>query len=285
MNETRVNLKRQVEILGLVLDNPWKYKNLDLEMIFDCARPTIQRDLKELRKMGVDIHSASGKGIYVARGIMDATLRQLVEIYLWLSQTESLQNKGIDFLVAEKREKAVSLLVMIQKSIEERRQLKITYRKYGTAEPRYRTVNPLLIFEKENTWRLLADEGEKRKQFILEKIEIVKQLETKFELPVDPFRETVKLSFGPWIDELKHPVKLKFTKRYLETGKKAHLVPGQKNSPQSDGSIIVSVKVSSLEDVARWVVARGGDVIALAPDELKDFVERLARKALDEHTA
>jgi len=61
------------------------------------------------------------------------------------------------------------------------------------------------------------------------------------------------------------------------------LMKGQENKELSDGSIMVSFKVSYLEDLARWIVARGGEVIALEPKELRKRVKEFAEGVLKRH--
>ena len=55
--------RSQCEILGLILSKKKVYNIADLADIFNCEELTIKRDLKELRSMGIDVHSSGKKGV------------------------------------------------------------------------------------------------------------------------------------------------------------------------------------------------------------------------------
>ena len=62
MRDIRAKVKRQSEILGLILSNIKTYAIADLAYQFKCEELTIKRDLKEIREMGIDIHSSGKNG-------------------------------------------------------------------------------------------------------------------------------------------------------------------------------------------------------------------------------
>ena len=283
MFDLTLTLKRQIEILGLVFAKPGCYAIADMEIIFDCSPVTIKRDLNALRQEGIDIHSVSKTGLQVKNTVDDATLKKLLEVYALISQMEVSQNKAAAFLVNSKKEVALSLFVTIQRCIENGLQAEMGYSKISGGESKKRIVEPLLLFEKDNDWRLYAMDKGTQKQFLLEKIGSVTALTTKGNHADNSFRTYIKNSFGPWVGKPEKTVQLKFTKQWLSSGKEPHLMDGQKVSVQSDGSKIVVFMVSSLEDVARWVVGRGGDVIALEPMELCAMVKKISKETFEQH--
>ena len=281
MADIKTNIKRQVEILGLVLAHPDFYSIQDFEVLFNCSTVTIKRDLSELRGEGINIHSVPKKGIRIEGKIPSQTLHQLLEMYVLLSQMEGEQNKAAAFLIESKHENAVVFMVAIQRCIENKSQIEILYRKTPKNIEK-KIVSPLILFEKDNSWRLLGIEDDTWKQFVVEKIVSVNPLSTKFINTDNSFRELVKNAFGPWIGEPIHKVKLKFTKSWLASGKTPQMVAGQKAERQKDGSTIVDFSVCYLEDVARWVVARGGEVVALDPPELKEMIISISQATYNE---
>lgn len=50
-----------------------------------------------------------------------------------------------------------------------------------------------------------------------------------------------------------------------------------------DGSIILRARVPDLDDVARWALASAPSAVVLAPEELRDRVEKLARSMLEKY--
>lgn len=89
MKDLKVKIKRQTEILGLVLANPDKYQIYDFEELYEVNDLTIKRDLQELRSLGIDIHSEGKKGITVYSKIPNVsilskkggTVRKRPEVY------------------------------------------------------------------------------------------------------------------------------------------------------------------------------------------------------------
>jgi predicted DNA-binding transcriptional regulator YafY len=93
-------------------------------------------------------------------------------------------------------------------------------------------------------------------------------------------KEVLGSSFGNWISENSIEVKLKFTKDWLASGKDPKLMEYQQTVQEEDGSRIVTLKVNSLEEIARWIVGRGGEVIVLKPNILRDLIIRLANDVI-----
>ena len=48
---------RRVNILRLIIDEPGKYSEIDLELKFDVGSSTIRRDMQWFRKCGIEIYS------------------------------------------------------------------------------------------------------------------------------------------------------------------------------------------------------------------------------------
>ena len=283
MFDLTLALKRQIEILGLVLAKPGFYVVADMEILFDCSPATIKRDLQALRQVGIDIHSVSKTGLEVRNSIDASTLKKLLEVYSLISQMEVSHNRAVTFLVNGKREGAVALFVTLQRCIENTMQAEIAYCKNNGGEAKKRVIEPLLLFEKDNDWRLYAFDKGVQKQFLLEKITSIIPLDTKFKTADTSFRNFIKNSFGPWVGKPEIKVQLKFTRAWLANGKEPHLMDGQEVEIQPDGSKNVSFMVSSLEDVARWAVGRGGEVIALEPPKLREMVKRISKESFDGH--
>ena len=284
MFELTSSLKRQIEILGLVIADPGKYSSADIEYMFDCSEATLKRDLKSLRAEGIDIHSVSKLGLKVMNNIDNDVIARLLEIYLLISQTEASQNKAVSFIVNKKKESALALIVLLQRCINEKLQVEIEYKKRDGAKSSKRVLSPLLIFEKDNDWRLYAVDEKSEKQFLIEKIQSVRMLETKFEHQDTNYRKFIKNSFGPWVGKPEIKIQLKFSKDWLASGKEPHLMDGQETISLKDGSKVVTFMVSKLEDVARWVVGRGGEVIVLEPRELNEMVRQIAKECFDGHS-
>jgi predicted DNA-binding transcriptional regulator YafY len=224
------------------------------------------------------------KGLIVEGKASDEIIRSLLAQYIIISQLEGTQNKATEALVNIRRQESLVIFAIIQRCIDHSKKAQIKYKSAGNPSVSSKVIEPLLLFERENCWRLIANENSKRKQFVVEKIISAKETEQTF-IPPDKgkLKNALDISFGAWIDDKSIPVTILFSRDWLYSGKLPHLMKGQENKELSDGSIMVSFKVSYLEDLARWIVARGGEVIALEPKELRKRVKEFAEGVLKRH--
>ena len=273
-------------MLAITFNEPGKYSIPDLQFMFDCNEITIKRDLSELRSKGVNIHSVPKKGLIVEGNASDEVIRSLLDQYIIISQLEGTQNKATEALVNIRRQESLVIFAIIQRCIDHSKKTKIKYKSSGNPSVSSKIIEPLLLFERENCWRLIANENGKRKQFVIEKIISAREIDETFISPdKGKLMNALDISFGAWIDDKTIPVKILFTKEWLNSGKIPHLMKGQETKEQPDGSIMVSFKVSYLEDLARWIVARGGEVVAIEPPELLHIVMNICNGTIRSHSS
>lgn len=276
------NFKRQIEILGLTLDS--HVTKSDLEDLYECGTATIERDLVELRSLGVDIHSTRKDGLSVIGSMAPAILRDLVTDYLVLSHSAESYDKASALLIESKHRGAVSLIVRIQQAIERSQMITIDYQKDIDTVEKNREIAPLFIFQKEYSWRLLALHEGTQKQYILAKILSVRSGTKKFDKP--PKEEIEKLfrySFRSWLSSDEHTIRLALSKSWGEAIQLKPIMEQQNLIRQPDGSFILEGIVSSLGEFASWVVSRGQGVTVLSPKPLRDRVVMLAKAALENY--
>lgn len=81
------DLKRQIEIAVLIAERSSHYTKYDLAVKFTVDASRIHRDIGELRKMGVDIHSRKNR--YTIQG-GERALSCLIRWYVTLSETDAV---------------------------------------------------------------------------------------------------------------------------------------------------------------------------------------------------
>ena len=282
MSDIRDKIKRQIELLGMVLNNPETFKIVDLEVIFNCNEATIKRDLKELRAVGVDIHSISRRGIRVESSINAKVLSELINDYILLSNFSINIEKPTHFLVAAKKESALSFLTMIQHCIDRNLIAKILYKKQNKKNADLREVEPINIFYGQNEYRLFALDDEVYKQFLLSRIEFVEITNKKFK-PVgrDKFESKFAASLDSWLGVKTYKIKLLLMKPWFNRRKLPLLIENQTITKNQDGSMLLEAEVSSLVELSHWVVTQGKGVKVLSPIELQKLVLGLARGVIE----
>jgi len=284
MSDIRDKIKRQIEMLGIALDKPEKYKIVDFEVMFNCNEATIKRDLKDLRALGIDIHSVSRRGVRVEGNIELKVLNDLINYYVLLNNPLINIEKPTHFLVSSKKESALSTITMIQRCIDKNLIVKISYKKQNrkTADPR--EVAPVTIFYGKNEYRLFAVEDKVYKQFLLSRIESVEISNKKFKpIARDRFETTFATSIDVWLGEKTYKIKLLLMKPWFTRRKLPLLIDNQTITKLPDGSLILEAEVSSIVEVSHWVVAQGRGVKVIEPKELQKLVLNLAKGTLENY--
>lgn len=276
-----IKIKRQIEILGLVLNSNSKFDTFDLAEIFNCDEITIKRDLSELRKNGVDIHSRKNKGVVVESNVSLHKIKDFILQYLGFCVTNSTLDKATNLIVKKLNHTALSNIVSIQRCIEKKCKIIIDYDKTELIKEKNLLVSPLLIFKADNYWRLLCIHENSYRQFILNKINSIKPTSEKFHpTSQDEIAELFKNSFRSWIGKEQYHVRIRFSRTWAERLKPNLLMESQKIKENSDGSMIIETTVNSLNEIAAWIVSRGYGVKVIEPPELKKLVIQLAKAAL-----
>ena len=283
MFESKNKIKRQIEILGLCLSqtHPFPLKTFDLADLFKVEELTIKRDLQELRTAGINIHSEKRKGVCLSQLIERNKLLELIHQYSALSFSGEIADKSTSLLINRLGEKSLANMVVLQMCIDQKHVAVIDYEKETNDLEFRREISPILIFERDNYWRVLTKHNDSLKQFHLNKI-IEARMSDKTFIPLSKERveDVFKYSWRSWVGLEKFNIKLLFSPVWAARLKPKQLMDTEKITERDDGSIIFEAVVNSLEEVASWVVSRGNGVIVIEPYELKCKVIQLAQETL-----
>ncbi len=284
MKDLRLKLKRQTEMIGLVLANPTKYKIGDFEIIFDVQISTIKRDLQEIRSWGIDIHSSVKYGLEISSKISNEILKELLPQYMSIAVSKSSHDSAIALMLKKLKDKSIEYIVLLQLSIEKNHKVRIKYIKDDENKAEIREIEPYCFFQSDKAWRLLANHNGVVKQFILNRIMKVEQLESKFKpLPQNEIDEFFSLSFKSWLGNDKFNVKLKLLPPWPKRLGNRQLMEFQEITKNEDGSVIYETTVNSINEMASWIVSRGKGVIVLEPESLKQQVIKVAEGVLENY--
>ena len=279
MFEVREKLKRQIEILGLCLDNPI-YKTFDLAELFKVEELTIKRDLKDLRSIGIDIHSRKNEGVCLSHDINKKLLVEMIRHYMEISNISMTIDKATELIVERQSQNALKIIVNLQICIDNSQVAFIDYNKEGNEIEPNKRIEPILIYQNEENWRLLAQEDGIIKQYLIYKIENVRISQTKFDrISREEFLELFKYSWKSWLGSEKIYVKLHLSEEWTRRFTSKIFVNDQKITKQENGCTL-EITVNTLKEIASWIVSRGEGVTVLEPVELKELVISLAKGTL-----
>ena len=197
-----------------------------------------------------------------------------------LNHNDYALDRSTSLLVEKKGESALSNLVLLQLCIDNSEIAKIDYNKMGAKIEKDKVLEPLLIFQNEGSWRLLAGSEGIMKQYLIDKIVKVKSTEQRFEKSEYKFSDLFKYSWKSWLGEEKHKIKLWLSPFWADRVNPRMLVADQKITKNEDGSVIFECTVNSLSEIAGWIVSRGEGVKVIDPEELRNTVIGLANGIL-----
>ncbi|MDF1612356.1 helix-turn-helix transcriptional regulator [Stygiobacter electus] len=284
MKDLKLKIKRQTEILGLVISSPSKYQIGELAELYNVDDLTIKRDLQDLRSLGIDIHSNRKKGISIYNSISNESLKTIIHQYISIAINHNTFDQATNLFINKVGTNAIAILTQLQIFAENNFQVKIKYLKPEEKVTEERIIDPYIIFQADKNWRLLANHNGTIKQFLLNNIKSIEKLDKKFKpISFDEIEEIFRTSFKCWLGKEKINVKLKFLPPWTDRLKPRKLMELEKVTENPDGSIIYETIVNSTNEIASWIVSRGKGVVVLEPIELKDLVIKLANEVLENY--
>jgi predicted DNA-binding transcriptional regulator YafY len=281
MLEVQTKVKRQIEMLGLTIMNTEGLKDADFAVIFGRDIPTIKRDMQELRGLGIPIHSEKKKGLCLDGKMEPGLVRELVLQYMGICNSTSGFDRATTLLVKKQKHQALSIVVTLQRCIENSTAAVIDYQKDEHEIEHNRELHPLIIFSSDGYWRVLAVNDGRIKQYLLDKILSIKSSGKRFKrVPQEQIDEMFRYSFRSWVGAEKHRIRIHLSSVWAGRLKPRQMMETQVITENDDGSIVFEATVNSLQEIASWAVSRGDGVRVLEPPELREMVVRLARGAL-----
>lgn len=284
MKDLRQKIKRQTEILGLVISSPSKYQIADLAEQYNVDDLTIKRDLQDLRSLGIDIHSNRKNGVSIYNSISNETLKTIIHQYISIAINQNAFDQATNLFLSKIGINAIAILTQLQVFIENNFQIKIKYQKPEEKITDEKIIEPYKIFQAEKNWRLLANHNGTIKQFLLNNIKSIEKLDKKFKpISNNEIEDIFRTSFKCWLGKERINVKIKILPPWTDRLKPRKLMELEKVIENPDGSVIYETVVNSINEIASWIVSRGKGVIVIEPIELKELVIKIATEVLENY--
>jgi proteasome accessory factor B len=171
----------------------------------------------------------------------------------------------------------------LAKAVAQRRQISLTYRKPGQPKPEPRLVDPYHLANINGEWFLFAYDHARRdiRTFVPARIQSVKPTGQTFERSRKfSLEKRLRDSFGVHSGEGQYEVVIRFNKRAADYVREKRWHESQQLRELKGGGVELSFKLSSLEEIERWILSWGGDARTVKPRELAEGIKRAARKML-----
>ncbi len=274
--------KRQIEILSLILQEPNTHSIADIEVRFKISNATAERDVLQLRSWGIAIHSKRGK-LQLEKSFSLQQQRDALAMYVAFSSPKSVLQKSLSLLCEQMQENALPAFVTITKAIDARNVLKFSHYNVLDDKTETRTLNPYGITLLGQRWVVVgfAIEHKELRHYAIENMSNIKLLEQQFkpdkQFDLAKYYENV---FGVWHYNKIFDVKIQFEKSVAHIIQNRKWHTNQKVKLQKDGSVIMEATVTSLHEIASWIMPWGKLANVIEPEVLKEKIFILCREIL-----
>lgn len=171
----------------------------------------------------------------------------------------------------------------LAKATAQRQQLELNYRKAGSAAPEKRVVDPYHLANINGEWFLFGYDHLRKdiRTFVPARIKSVKPTGQTFERAHGfSLEKRLRNSFGVHSGEGQYQVVLRFTGQVADFIREKRWHDSQQLRELKDGGVELSLKLSSLIEIERWVLSWGQNVRVQQPAELLASVRQAARAML-----
>ena len=173
---------------------------------------------------------------------------------------------------------------VLAKAAARREQIELAYRKPGQTKPEARIVDPYHLANINGEWYLFAFDHARKdiRTFAPARIKSVK-LTGKFFERSEKFSLEKRLrgSFGVHSGKGAHEVVIRFNARAADYVREKKWHESQRMRELKSGGVELSLKLSSLAEIERWILSWGGDAKVLKPRELAEAVKQAANKIVN----
>jgi proteasome accessory factor B len=160
-------------------------------------------------------------------------------------------------------------------------ELHFEYGKLGARTREPRRLHPYHLGSIENQWYAIGLDLDRQqlRTFALARMQAVQRSKTRFQRPAGfSVEEFFGSSFGVFTGSKRHRIRIRFDSMAGQLVSERTWHHSQKLTPLAGGEAELSLELSSLREVERWILSWGPRARVLAPPELVERVQRLARE-------
>jgi len=168
----------------------------------------------------------------------------------------------------------------VSKAVLRSVEIHFKYRKLRGSDYELRLLQPYHLACLENQWYLFGHDLERKqlRTFALPRMRDVRLTTTRFRRPVDfSISKLLRGSFGAHSGKKKQQIKLEFDSFAARLVAERTWHESQRIRTKGDGSIVLELELTGLEEIERWILSWGSHVRVLAPAELSKMIRDSAR--------
>ncbi len=157
--------------------------------------------------------------------------------------------------------------------------LHVVYRDQDSNCVKHYTIDPYALVFRKHSWYLVAKSEAHGKVLQLKLARLLRTERTgaRFDPPGLSIQDYFNWSWEVWGGDESVTCRIKFSPIVVRGIAETKHDTTQANHPQPDGSLIMEVCVSSINEIGDWVMGHGRDAQVLEPAELRQFVRDLVK--------
>src|SRR5882762_1118069 len=167
------------------------------------------------------------------------------------------------------------------KAATQRRQLELIYRKPGRRETEVRVIDPYHLANINGEWFLFAFDHLRKdiRTFVPARIKSIRPTGATFARPQQfSLEKRLRDSFGVESGRGQFEVVIRFNEQSADYIREKKWHDSQQLRELKNGGVELSLKLSSLAEIERWVLSWAGNAVVIKPRELAESIKRAAKK-------
>ncbi len=191
--------------------------------------------------------------------------------------------QSISFLTRAEPVLNLEVFDALGKATARRQQIELLYRKPGQRKTEVRLVDPYHLANINGEWFLFAFDHLRQdiRTFVPARIKTIRPTGKTFERPQKfSLEKRLRDSFGVHSAQGQFEVVIRFNELVADYIREKKWHDSQKLTERRDGSVELSLKLSSLQEIERWVLSWGGNAVVIKPAELAAMVKTSAANLL-----
>lgn len=255
---------RQIEILSQILNGKICSK-ADLAEEFDVTEITINRDMRVLRELGIQIFSKNNKVVLTAEPTSEM-LTRLASEYISLKLNSEMHFNKLKVLSKHLKKNTLPWLTMLSKAVAEHKVITIKYQRLYDNKIETYDLRPTQLINIDYNWIIHACKLEDNliQTFYVNRIIEIQPTEKNFQpIHIEEKEEDVHqivLRFHP---EIEQQVIGKIWFDEFEVEK------------DSDGYIVIKTKQPITNKLASWCISWWDKIEVIEPNELKSHTQNM----------
>lgn len=294
-------LAREFEVAGKTIQRDIEFMRdqLELPIAYDSVRrgygytepvsgfPTVQMSEGELLALLVAGQAlAQYRGTPYERQLKTAFDKLTAKLDGAVSFDTGAGLASISFNSIGRTEADVKVFAALSRAVAGRREVEFNYRKPGAAAPERRRVQPYHLAYRDNLCYLIGRDVAKNdlRQFALSRMNTVIVRQKRFVIPADFSAEKYFAgAFGAQGGTEDHRVRIRFDASAAFYIRERRWHPSQELQALPGGGVELSLRLSSLAEVERWILSWGAHARVLEPPQLARSLSATAVKMADSY--